>query len=135
MRFSSHSGRRRAEAEINVTSLVDIIFNLLLFFMLTTSFSESAGLEVQLPSASTADVEVKPQDLVVTLTREGQILVGGQAMSTDALSDRIATLKAERPDATLILEADEEVPHKNVVEVIDVAKKHRLRSVAIATQR
>lgn len=134
MRFSNRE-RRRGEAEINVTSLVDIIFNLLLFFMLTTSFSESAGLEVQLPSASSADVQVQPQDLVVTLTRDGETLVEGEVLSLEGLSERIERLKTDRPDATLILQADEEVPHKNVVDVIDVAKRHRIKSVAIATQQ
>lgn len=133
MRFSP-PGRRRVPVEINVTSLVDIIFNLLLFFMLTTSFSQSAGLEVLLPSAATSDSTPTSRDLVVALTRDGHTVVEGQSLTPEQLQERIRRLVTESPGATVIVQADREVSHGRVVEVLDAAKEIGLKSVAIATQ-
>lgn len=133
MRFTS-PGKRRQPAEINVTSLVDIIFNLLIFFMLTTSFSQSSGLEVELPSAAASDAQVQSRDLVVALTRDGHTVVEGKSLSPDELSDRIRSLKDQDPRATVIVQADREVSHGRVVEVLDAAKSAGLKSVAIATR-
>ena len=133
MRFTSPN-RRRQQAEINVTSLVDIIFNLLLFFMLTTSFSQSSGLEVRLPSASSTDAQVQPRDLVVALTRDGHTVVEGESLNSEELRLRIVALHEADESATVIVQADKEVQHGRVVEVLDAAKRAGLKSVAIATR-
>ena len=132
MRFSTH--KRRQPVEINVTSLVDIIFNLLLFFMLTTSFSQSAGLQVQLPSASANDTQVRRQDLVIALTRDGHTVIEGKSLSPEQVNARIAALKNRDAKATVIVQADKEVAHGRVVTVLDAAKQAGLKSVAIATR-
>lgn len=134
MRFSKSRESRRDLGSINVTSLVDIIFNLLLFFMLTTSFTESAGLEIELPSAAAADVEVAPEDLTVALTREGEIVVRGEAVSLEELGEVFRKYKAENRRAAVIVQADQDVPHGRVVEVMDVAKAEGLPRLGIATQ-
>ena len=133
MRFSNVESRRRVPAEINVTSLVDIIFNLLLFFMLTTSFSQSSGLQVELPSASESDAQVGSDDLVIVLTASGEILIDGKVLSLHAVEQAIAQLKARAQDAIVFIQADAEVAHGRVVEVINAAKRQAVHSVAIAT--
>lgn len=133
MQFRSQQ-RRRLPVEINVTSLVDIIFNLLLFFMLTTSFSQSAGLEVKLPTASATDAQVRPRDLVVVLTADGHTLIEGKSLTPDQMRARMEKLQDGEKGATVIVQADKEVSHGRVVEVLDAAKSVGLKSVAIATQ-
>ena len=130
----NRSSRRRDLPEINVTSLVDIIFNLLVFFLLTTSFSQSAGVEVQLPAAASADTTLTSRDLIVALTQDGRTVVQGRDVDKEGLE---AAFKAHKdnPDAgAVVVQADEEVPHGNVVKVIDAAKKFGLTSIAIATR-
>ncbi len=134
MRFTSPRSRREGDG-INVTSLVDIIFNLLLFFMLTTSFSESAGLEVRLPSADTSDLSPTTDDLVVVVTRAGDIVVKNQVLAVDELEGVLKAHAERSPKGTIILEADEKVPHGRVVEVVDAAKRVGARAVGIATNR
>jgi biopolymer transport protein ExbD len=134
MQFSSRRASRRELGAINVTSLVDIIFNLLLFFMLTTSFSESAGLEVELPEASSADVKVRTGDLTVALTRDGEIVVRGVVVSLPELEEIMQKHKEEHGEAALIVQADAEVPHGRVVEVVDRAKKQGFPRLGIAAQ-
>ncbi len=130
----NRQARRRDLSDINVTSLVDIIFNLLVFFLLTTSFSQSAGVEVQLPSAASADTKLTSQDLIVALTREGVTVVQGESVDAEGLAAALKQHK-ERADAgAVVVQADQEVPHGEVVKVIDAAKKLGLRSIAIATR-
>jgi biopolymer transport protein ExbD len=135
MRFTSDRGSRRESDGINVTSLVDIIFNLLLFFMLTTSFSESAGLEVRLPTADASDITPTSDDLVVVITRGGDIVVRDQIVATDELEGVLKAHREAAPTGTVLLEADHQVPHGTVVEVVDAAKRVGVRAVGIATQR
>lgn len=133
MRFSDRRARREL-SDINVTSLVDIIFNLLLFFLLTTSFSETAGLEIELPEAAAADLKVQDRDLTVALTEEGDIVVRGAAVSLEELARLLEAHKEQGPRATVIVQADAKVPHGRVVEVVDIAKRLGLPRLGIATQ-
>lgn len=136
MRFSNPRSPRRELGDINVTSLVDIIFILLIFFLLTTTFSstESAGLEIDLPEATAADIKVAPDDLLVALTREGEIVVRGEVIDLTRLRELMREHKAQQSRGTLIVQADAEVPHGRVVEVVDLAKAERVPRLGIATQ-
>ena len=131
---SGQGSRRRDLAEINVTGLVDIIFILLIFFVLTTSFSQSAGVQIELPSAQAADQQFSSDDFIVTLTADGQLLVQGEALDLGALRSRLERFVATKPKGALIVQADAEVAHRRVVEVIDAAKAVGLKSLGIATQ-
>jgi biopolymer transport protein ExbD len=129
--------RRRLSVELNVTAFVDIIFNLLVFFILSTSFTtgvSSAGLVVDLPAASTADQEVRERDLVVALTREGLMVVRGTATNLDSFATTLVEWKQEFPTGYVIVQADAEVPHGRVVEIIDRVKAAGIPRVVIAAQ-
>lgn len=134
MRFSDRRNSRRELGDINVTSLVDIIFNLLLFFLLTTSFSESVGLEIELPEAAAADLKVGEEDLTVSLTKEGEIVVAGTALSLQELERALSQHKERHARGAVIIQADAEVPHGRVVEVVDAAKRLGLPRLGIATK-
>lgn len=134
MRFSNRDSRRRDAGTINVTSLVDIIFNLLIFFMLTTSFSESAGLEIELPEASSADVQVMSDDLTVALLRNGEIVVGGETIGLDQLDALFKDHKESHARGAVIVQADREVPHGKVVAVVDRAKRAGIKRLGIAAE-
>lgn len=134
MQFGTGRRGRRELVDINVTSLVDVIFNLLLFFVLTTTFQDSSGLVVDLPKAAAADVTTSPRDVVIALTREGQTVVLGKPVTPEELDETLDAFRASAPDGLVILQADEEVPHGRVVEVMDAAKKKGLSRVVIATR-
>ena len=134
MQFSNRRAQRRELGSINVTSLVDIIFNLLLFFMLTTSFSESAGLEIELPEASAADVTVGDDDLTVALLRDGRIIVGGEVVDDEQLEQIFRDHRAAHERGAVIVQADREVAHGRVVSIVDAAKKVGVRRLGIAAE-
>ena len=123
--------------ELNVTSFVDIIFNLLVFFILSTSFTTgvtSAGLVVDLPAAASADQKVRERDLVLALTREGLLVVRGAEVQLEALDPTLAEWKKEFPTGMVIVQADAEVAHGRVVEVMDKVKAAGIARVVIAAQ-
>jgi len=134
VRFSKRARRRRDEDTINVTSLVDIIFNLLIFFMLTTSFSESRGLEIELPEASAADVAITSQDLTIALLKDGQMVVKGQAVRISELDAIFQSHKNTHVGGAVIVQADREVAHGRVVEVVDAAKRAGIKRLGIAAE-
>ena len=128
---------RRMNIELNVTSFVDIIFNLLVFFILSTSFTTgatSAGLVVQLPAAAHADQKIAAADLVVALTREGLTVVNGRSISIDELTPLLSDWRKQAPDGMVIVQADAEVQHGRVVEVMDKVRSLGIARVVIATQ-
>jgi biopolymer transport protein ExbD len=128
---------RRMQVELNVTSFIDIIFNLLVFFILSTSFTTgatSAGLVVDLPAAASADQPVRERDLVVAMTTEGLIVVRGAAVALEALPELFREWKQANPTGWVIVQADAAVPHGRVVAVMDRAKSAGIARVLIAAQ-
>lgn len=128
---------RRLQVELNVTSFVDIIFNLLVFFILSTSFTTgatSAGLVVDLPAAASADQQVRERDVVVAMTTDGLIVVRGAAVAVDGLVDLLEQWRKDNPTGWVIVQADAAVPHGRVVEVMDRVKSAGIARVLIAAQ-
>jgi biopolymer transport protein ExbD len=137
MDFRGARSRRRMNIELNVTSFVDIIFNLLVFFILSTSFTTgatSAGLVVQLPNAASADAKIAERDLVVALTKEGLTVVHGHNIDVDQLPGILDEWKKASPNGMVIVQADAEVMHGRVVEVMDKVKSKGISRVVIAAQ-
>ncbi|HJL19636.1 MAG TPA: biopolymer transporter ExbD [Sandaracinaceae bacterium LLY-WYZ-13_1] len=127
--------RGRAEPRIEITPLIDVIFQLLIFFLLTTRFITERSLDVELP---VADAEASARDrrtvLVLDVRRDGRVFHEGQRVEGTAL-DRILrrTVRgAARP--VLLLRADREVDHGRVVDVMDRARAHGLTELAIGTR-
>lgn len=133
MQFGRSGTKRRELSDINVTSLVDIIFNLLLFFLLTTTFSETSGLEIELPEASAADLEIAPDDLSIRLNAEGRVFIAEEELSLTELEARLQEHRRVAPSGAVVLQADTAVSHGRVAEVVDLAKRVGVARLGIAT--
>ena len=138
MDFRGPKKNRRMSIELNVTSFVDIIFNLLVFFILSTSFATgatSAGLVVQLPNATNADTKIGDRDLVIALTKEGQVVVHNRSVEVDEIAGLIDEWRRQTGgDGFVIVQADSEVTHGRVVEVMDKVKSKGISRIVIAAQ-
>lgn len=129
--------RPREEIELNITPLIDIVFLLLIFFMVSTTFQTESQLRVQLPKAQqSADAE-PTEPLEIVISADGQYAVDGRelmdnqrATLVDALAR--ATEGGERP---LVVRADARTPHESVVRAMDVAGQLGLDQLSIATAR
>ncbi len=127
----SFQRRRREAPEINITSLIDIIFIILIFLLLTTTFSTSTGIEVNLPEATRRKLENRSKPVYVGVNRDGVFYLGKRRLGEKELEAALARVVRERPGALFIIRADEEARHRSVVRAMDLAKKAGVRRIAI----
>ncbi|MEW6378317.1 MAG: biopolymer transporter ExbD [bacterium] len=122
-----------SKLDINLTPLIDVTLQLVIFFMITTSFMAQTGIDVRLPKASTKDLQ-QEKELVATITREKKIYLNEDMVSLAELPDRLIKARSQGSKSVLIVKADEVVPHGLVVSVMDIAKKSGIETLAIATR-
>ncbi len=124
--------RRAISYGINITSLIDIIFLLLIFFVVTSTFVEHPNIKLELPSASHAETG-KFEGLTLTITREGRLFLGMQPIGITELEAVLRSKVTVTGDAVLVLRADREVPYGIVVAVMDVARGAGLKRITALT--
>jgi biopolymer transport protein ExbD len=122
-------------------ALTDIIMNMFIFFFITFSFlatfnrSREGQMDVNLPKAtSAAQPPAEKKSLVINLTKEGGLFLDREPMTVEQLQLRFQQEKGQGAEITVIVRADQEVPHGRVVEVMDLARTEGLSRLAIATQ-
>ena len=122
------------KVQINITSLIDVLFLLLIFFMISSTFVEQPGMKLDLPQAETSEImEVK--NLVLTIDADELLTLNKALITIEDLGEALQAGIAEFADATLILKADETVSHGMVVRVMDVAKKNGIKKLVIGTRQ
>ncbi len=123
---------RRVQAQPGMTAMIDIIFLLLLFFVLSSSFIVQPGIKINLPRTISTEQPIR-KDLILIVARDRRIFLNNKQVSLEALWGRlIEELKFQR-QGTLVLRADRDVPHGFVVRIMDVAKQAGASRIAIAT--
>ena len=126
--------RRNGITEINLTPLIDVVFLLLLFFLITSTFAgENPGIQVELPKANAQSVQGESENILVTVTEEGRFLFESRAVSGEELKTELTTRRQQAKDAVVIVQADTKTNHGKVVEVMDIAKQVGFNQLAIAT--
>ena len=142
MKFSRSS---QEEVTINLTPLIDIVFLLLIFFMVSTTFSKESQLRIRLPDASPdSEVEQRPSRLVVAITKSGDYSIRGPNESAghhllsrerSVLAQAMAKGAQGTDELVVVIRADRKTPHEAVVRVMDVARKLGLVRITFATQK
>ena len=124
---------RRADPTVDVTPMIDVVFQLVLFFMVSTTFIDSAGIQVELPK-SNADVVVADQkDVSIWMTIDGKIFVGEKQVTKNGLPSALQAIAEDDPNTLIKIQADVGVTHGSVVELMDSARGAGLNRLAIAT--
>jgi biopolymer transport protein ExbD len=124
---------RREPPRVDLTPLIDIIFQLVLFFMVSTTFISAPGFKVDLPRAS-SDMMVREQDdLQIWMTNEGGIFVDREPVDFEGLIQVLADKARVDPSTLVVIKADMEVGHGKVVTLMDLARSAGLNRLAIAT--
>ena len=132
--------KRRAKVEeaVNLTPLIDVVFLLLIFFMVSTTFTRETRLEVTLPEAESAPEEFEPEQLSVSVDAEGRYAVNGLVLvdsERQTLKAALIEVTGEDYSRPLVISADAQTPHELVVRVMDVAGQLGLVNLRIATQQ
>ena len=122
------------DAEINITPMLDIVFIMLIFFIVTTSFVKEQGLEIARPSGTHAREAQEDQGpIVVRIASSGLISVRGRVIEPGAIAANLEREKAEKPVAPLIVAADPDGDTGALVAVLDAARVVGIESVSVAT--
>lgn len=128
--------KARGQVHLSVTPLIDVLFLLLIFFMLTGTFKRFGELELTLPTSDTAAaaVEDAPASREVVLATDGRLLLDGEPVPLDALGDRLRALRVASPDERVVLKAESEVVHGRVVELLDLIREAGYPGVSLSTE-
>lgn len=127
MRF--HEGRSGRRAIINVTSLIDVLFLLVIFVLVSARFEEAGGIAVDLPHGVSKELP-ESQTLVLSLTAERRLFLDKTEVPAEALQSRLAAAAKRARQTVLIVKADKRVPAEDVIRALDTAKAVGLRQVA-----
>ena len=132
MRFST---AEEENDEINLTPLIDVVFLLLIFFMLTTTFKQEAALSIDLPEANALEQQDTPVSIVVLIDKQGRYALNGKVLqhySPIELRQSLRQLGSENGDLKLVIRADGESTHQSVVWVLDATAAVGLLQISIA---
>jgi biopolymer transport protein ExbD len=124
---------KRSEVRIDMTPLIDMVFLLLIFFVLSSHFVSHQGLKVKLPQAAHAEPQ-KNEDVTVTIDKDGPILLDGKRVPLEDLKGAIQSGLAGARSKTVVIKADEGVPLGLAVKIMDIAKDAKAGGLVISTQ-
>jgi biopolymer transport protein ExbD/biopolymer transport protein TolR len=124
---------KREDARVEITPLVDMVFLLLIFFMLSTTFIVTPGIKVNLPKSSAEKVTREKQEVRIVVTRDNNIFLERQLVTLEELDVRFRQVARKDPQVMVVIQADSKAMHGRVVEVMDAAKVAGLNRLAIAT--
>ena len=133
MKFSR---RARQEVEVNLTPLIDVVFLLLIFFMVSTTFTKETHLSIDLPESSSQSNRVADLQIEILITREGDFAINGVALiNRDQRTLRAAIGKISEGDTAIpmVITADSATPHQSVVTALDVAGQLGFSRLSITT--
>ena len=124
----------KKSAKFDLTPLIDVVFLLLIFFMLTTTFVNLENrVKVNLPSGDFAAAEPS-ENIIVTITENNTIYFNGKLIDPLKLTESVAINIKDEPEKIVVLEADQNVLHGKVIRIMDLIKKGGAERIAIATQ-
>jgi biopolymer transport protein ExbD len=126
-------GREAEESEINLTPMLDVVFIMLIFFIVTASFVKEAGIDVNRPDAATAEKKERG-NILIAITDNGQIWIDKRQVDPRALQANIERLHAENPQGSVVIEADKESRNKYLVQAMDAARLAGVTNVALAAE-
>ena len=131
MRRRRHSEEMASEADIKITPLLEIVFIMLIIFVVTTSFIKEAGIEVNRPTAQTAERK-EHASILIAITPSGEIWIDRRVVDIRSVRAAIERLRAENPEGAVVIQGDREAQIGLLVQVMDQVRKAGVNNVSIA---
>lgn len=129
---------RRDEPELNLTPLIDVVFLLLIFFMVSTTFTRESDITIDLPQSSSSEVTKKDKPLEIVIDAKGQYFINdNKVINTEVKTLRRALKKlaSGKKDQQLVIRADGKAPHQSVINAMDAARQLGLNRLTFATRQ
>ena len=125
--------REQDESEVNLTPMLDVVFIMLIFFIVTASFVKEAGIDVSRPPAATAERKERG-NILVAITENDQIWMDRRQVDPRALRANIERLHAENPQGSVVIQADKNSKNGLLVQVMDAARLAGVSNVSLAAE-
>ncbi len=135
MNFRHH--RRHEEPEINLIAFIDVLLVILIFLMLSTTYSRFTELQLTLPAADAEQMRERPSEIIVAIASDGRTTLNRRPVdgrSVEVLTAELRAAAAERNDTVLIISADALTTHQSVINVLDAARRAGLSRLSFAAQ-
>ena len=133
MRFNSL--RREDDLRIELVSMTDIVFLLLIFFMVSTTFVDfSRSLDIQLPDTKAAEVAQKTQQYVIEISQQGALRLDGQAVRLEELTQQLQVSRGTGQQRSVIIRADKRLPYGQVITILGLVRQANIRDIAVAVR-
>ena len=129
--------RTQEEPEINLIPFIDVLLVILIFLMLSTTYSKFTELQLSLPIANAEQLRDRPKEIIVAVAADGRYAVNKTALDGKTVADMAAALRDAAKagkDSVIIISADAMAPHQSVVSVMEAARRVGLNQVTFATQ-
>ena len=123
--------RKKSESEVNLTPMLDVVFIMLIFFIVTASFVKESGIEISRPGASTA-VRKERGNILIAITANDQIWMNRRQVDPRALRANIERMHAENPQGSVVVQADKNAKTGLLVQVMDAARSAGVKEVSLA---
>jgi biopolymer transport protein ExbD len=130
----SDIGVEEEENEINLTPMLDVVFIMLIFFIVTASFVKEAGLDVNRPDSPTTETKTDEQNILVRISANDEIFIERRMIDPRALRANIERLHAENPEGSVVIQASRSSTNKMLVTVMDAARQAGVYNISIAEQ-
>jgi biopolymer transport protein ExbD len=130
--------QKKREIELNLTPLIDVVFLLLIFFMVSTSFTRETQIKLELPKADVEQLDAEPEVIEISIDKEGRFFVNKQALvnkDIETLKKALRPLVVSDDNSPLIISADANVAYQSVVMAMDAASQLGITNIKMATQR
>ena len=115
-----------------MTSLIDVLFILIIFFAVSSTFLEQPGIELELPKAESAE-SYTTQKVILYIDKDNNLFLNDQLISTNTMIQEIRKLGELSPDNSIVLKADKQVDHGNIIEIMDILRKNKIYKIVIST--
>jgi len=130
-------GTSREEPEINLIPLIDLFLVIIIFLMVTTTYSKFTELQITLPTADAEKAPTRPTEIDVAVTQDGRYTVDGKRLAagdTAGLTDAIRASASDKKDPVIVINADAQSTHQAVVNVMEAARAAQIAQITFATQ-
>ena len=123
------------ESEINLTPMLDVVFIMLIFFIVTASFIKEAGIDVNRPDAPVTESKPEDANILVLINANDEIWIERRLIDPRAVRANIERMHAENPDGSVVIQANNKSTNKILVEVMDAARLAGVYNISIADSR
>ena len=132
MRKDKLFGSEEEENEINLTPMLDVVFIMLIFFIVTASFIKEAGIDVNRPDAPVTETKPEDANILVVITEDDQIFIDRRVIDPRAVRANIERLHAENPEGSVVVQASKKSTNKMLVWVMDASRQAGVYNISIA---